>query len=287
MAPPVPTRSTRAAGTPLFVDAANGNYYLVSGSAAADSSLNTLQDRFNYVNFKNQIGIPPSPIVAPDRDVFGQLRVDSGQSPGGGGSSVFKDRGAVDRADFDAPFAVLLDPIDNDITGIDRDPNATIVSLPDPVVEAFSILLSDGRGPNAPFEGTGVNPLTVSRDTVTVHRNNRLLVEGVDYRIGYNESTGEVRLTPLSTLWEPGGVYEIALDNRTITDRAGNRLRNNQPDGSTRFVIILPEVGFDFGDAPNSYGTLLGSDGARHALINGAATVGPLCRRRERHRRGG
>lgn len=259
----------QAAGTPLFVDAANGNYYLVSGSPATDSSLNTLQDRFNYVNFKNQIGIPPSPIVAPDRDVFGQLRVDSGQS-GGGGATIFKDRGAVDRADFEAPFAVLLDPIDNDITGIDRDPNLTIVSLPNSVVESFSILLTDGRGPNAPFEGTGVDPLTVSRDVVTVHRNNRLLVEGVDYRIGYNDSTGEVRLTPLSTLWEPGGVYEIELDNQVIRDRAGNRLRNNQADGSTRFVIILPDVGFDFGDAPNSYGTLLGSDGARHAIINGA-----------------
>ncbi len=260
---------TRAAGTPLFVDAANGNYYLVSGSPAADSSLNTLQDRFNYVNFKNQIGIPPSPIVAPDRDVFGQLRVDSGQS-GGGGATIFKDRGAVDRADFEAPFAVLLDPIDNDITGIDRDPNLTIVSLPNSIVESFSILLTDGRGPNAPFEGTGVDPLTVSRDVVTVHRNNRLLVEGVDYRIGYNDSTGEVRLTPLSTLWEPGGVYEIELDNEVIRDRAGNRLRNNQADGSTRFAIILPDVGFDFGDAPSSYGTLLGNDGARHAIIDGA-----------------
>jgi hypothetical protein len=156
---------------------------LVSGSAAVDSSLNTLQDRFNYVNFKQELDIPPSPIFAPDRDVYGQLRVDSGQSPGGGGSSIFKDRGAVDRADFDAPFAVLLDPIDNDISGLDKDPNDTVVSLSDPIVASFSILLGDGRGPNSPFEGTGIDPLTVSRNAVKVRRNNIQLVEGSDYAI--------------------------------------------------------------------------------------------------------
>lgn len=256
--------------TPLFVDEANRNFYLVSGSAAVDSSLNTLQDRFNYVNFKQELDIPPSPIFAPDRDVYGQLRVDSGQSPGGGGSSIFKDRGAVDRADFDAPFAVLLDPIDNDISGFDKDPNDTVVSLSDPIVASFSILLGDGRGPNSPFEGTGIDPLTVSRSAVKVRRNNVELIEGSDYVLGFNPSTGEMRLTPLSTLWQPGGVYEITLDNKVIKDRAGNFLRNNQADGSTKFIIILPEVGLDFGDAPDSYSTALASDGARHALIDGA-----------------
>ena len=257
-----------APGTPLFLN--NDSFYLVPGSTAVDSSLDTQQDRFNFVNFKAQLGIPASPISAPEFDVYGQKRVDSGQSPGGGGASVFKDRGAVDRSDSDAPFAILLDPIDNDISGIDQDPNLTVVSLPDPIVEAFSILLADGRGPNAPFEGTGVDPTTVSSLSVTVRRNNVTLTAGVDYVLGYNTSTSEMRLTPLSTLWEPAGVYEIILDNTQIRDRAGNLLRANQPDGSTRFWIILPSVGLDYGDAPNSFGTLLASDGARHALINDA-----------------
>ncbi|TVP99516.1 MAG: tandem-95 repeat protein [Planctomycetaceae bacterium] len=260
----------RAAGTPLFVDAANRNFYLVSGSAAVDSSLNTVQDRADYIGFKNEIGIPPSPVVAPLRDLYGQLRVDSGGSSGGSGTLIFIDRGAIDRADREPPFAVLLDPIDNDISGVDRDPNLTVVSLADPIVEFFSILLTDGPGENSPFEGTGINPLTVTPDVVTVRRNNRTLVEGRDYVLGFNPSTGEMRLTPLSSLWAPAGVYEITLDNQVIADRAGNLLRNNQPDGSTRFIIILPDVGIDFGDAPVSYGTLLANNGARHALIDNA-----------------
>ncbi|HBJ35020.1 MAG TPA: hypothetical protein DDZ51_09720, partial [Planctomycetaceae bacterium] len=262
---------TRPAGTPLFVNAAAGNYYLVSGSPAVDSSLDTLQDRFNFVNFKNEIGIPPSPIFAPARDVFGQLRVDSGQAAGGGGTDVFKDRGAVDRSDNDAPFAVLLNPIDNDVTGIDLDPNLSVVSLTNPISESFSILFSDGRGPNAPFEGTGINPATVTPSAILVRRNNVPLVNGVDYRLGFNSSTGEMRLTPLSTLWQPASVYEITLDNQVIADSAGNRLRSNQADGSTRFWIILPTVGLDYGDAATTFGTLLENNGARHAIINGAS----------------
>lgn len=254
-----------AAGSPLFVA---GTYYLAAGSRAIDSSLNSQQDRFDYVNFKDALAIPPSPIMAPDRDVYGQLRVDSDQSPGGGGSSVFKDRGAVDRADFDAPFAVLLDPVDNAVGGTDLDPNPTVVLLTDPISEGFSVLLADGRGPNSPFEGTGVNPATVTADTVTVRRNHGELVEGIDYTLGFNASTGEMRLTPQSTLWDPSGVYEIVLDNEVITDLAGNRLRANQPDGTTRFWIILPTVDFDFGDAPASYGTHLIDNGARHALLD-------------------
>ncbi|MEX0820208.1 MAG: GEVED domain-containing protein, partial [Pirellulaceae bacterium] len=272
---PSGTDAIVVAGSPdLFVDAANGNYYLAPDSLAVDSSLNTLQDRFNYANFKNALGIPPSPLVAPDRDVFGQLRVDSGTSAGGGGSSVFKDRGAIDRADFDAPFAELIVPVDNDAA--DSDPNRTIVWQKDPFLEGFAILLSDGPGPNAPFEGTGVDSLTVddptndaiSQQAVTITQNGQPLTEGVDYELGYNSLTGVLSLTPLATLWQPQSVYDITLDNTLITDLAGNALRSNRADGSTRFTILLGDFDFDFGDAPDSFGTLLASNGARHILTD-------------------
>ncbi|EMI20702.1 surface-associated protein cshA precursor [Rhodopirellula maiorica SM1] len=267
----------QAAGTPLFVDAANDNYYLVESSSALDSSLNQLEDRFDYVTFKTELGIAISTIDAPELDVFGQLRINSSNNPGGGGSNVFVDRGAVDRSDLEQPFVVLLNPIDYANTlREDRDPNLTVVHLSDPIADSFVFLLNDGAGPNAPFEGTGINPASVNPATITVRRNNITLTEGVDFTLGYNELTGELRLTPFSSLWEPAGVYEITFDNNVIGDNAGNALRDNQADGTTKFTIILPEVPLDFGDAKlsgslNVYGTLLGNDGARHAIINNAS----------------
>ncbi|PHQ35629.1 tandem-95 repeat protein [Rhodopirellula bahusiensis] len=259
------------AGTnaPLFIDRSSRNYYLAAGSAAIDNSQETLADRLDFVTFKTELGIARSNIDAPQRDVFGQLRVDSGQSGGGSGADPFIDQGAIDRADTDAPYAVLLKPIDDDNAGLDRDPNPTVVSLDDPILDVFSILIGDGRDENSPFEGTGIDPATVDRDAILVRRNNIELVEGVDYQLGFNGSTGELRLTPLTTLWQPNGVYEIFLDNQRIADRAGNLLRPNQQDGSTKFTIILPTVNLDYGDAIDGFGTILDSDGARHAIIDG------------------
>ncbi|MCC9643392.1 tandem-95 repeat protein [Rhodopirellula sp. JC740] len=260
---------------PLFIDRASRNFYLAAGSTAIDNSQETLPDRLDFVTFKTELGISRSNIDAPQRDVFGQLRVDSGQSGGGSGADPFIDQGAIDRADTDAPYAVLLKPIDDDNAGLDKDPNATVVSLDNPILDVFSILIGDGRDENSPFEGTGIDPATVDRDSILIRRNNIELVEGVDYRLGFNGSTGELRLTPLTTLWQPNGVYEIILDNQRIADRAGNLLRPNQQDGSTKFTIILPTIDLDFGDAHDSFGTLLSSNGARHAIIdNGLIRLG-------------
>ncbi len=203
------------------------------------------------MTFKREIGIPESPINAPDRDVYGQLRVDSNATPGGGGATVFKDRGAVDRSDIDQPYAKLLNPVDNDALGLDRDPNSTVVHLTNPLLENFTILLGDGRGPNSPFEGTGVNGATVfsatnpsvSASAVTVEHNGQLLTQGIDYNIGYSPLTGVLLLTPFSSLWEQTGVYTITLNNAQIEDLAGNKLRSNQTDDSTKFFILMPESG--------------------------------------------
>ncbi len=101
---------------PLFVDAARGNFYLAAGSQAIDSSLNRLDDRPAMVAVTSPLGIPPAPVVAPDQDRFGQLRIDDPLQapPPGLGSNIFKDRGAVERADFEGPYAVLMLPKDND-----------------------------------------------------------------------------------------------------------------------------------------------------------------------------
>lgn len=268
----------QVAGDPLFVNTLTKNFYLQAGALAIDSSLDSLQDRITFANFKAELGVPQSPIFAPSRDVFGQLRVDDpNEDPLGGGASIFKDRGAVDRADKEQPYATLILPIDNDTEGLDLDANSTIVHRADEFLEFFSILLGDGLGPNSPFQGTGVNGLTVdnpadplvSQRAVKLSRNGGLLVEGVDYNLGYNANNNVLLLTPLSSLWEPQSVYVITLDNTQIADLAGNSLRNNQPDGSTTFTILLGDFAFDYGDAPNSFGTLQASNGVRHVLIPG------------------
>ncbi len=63
--------------------------------------------------------------------MVGQLRVDDPDvaPPAGQGQNVFKDRGALDRADFVGPAAILLNPIDNDALGIDQDSADSVVQL--------------------------------------------------------------------------------------------------------------------------------------------------------------
>ena len=85
-------------GDPLFVNAAAGNFYLAPGSRAIDSSIDSLEDRPGFVAVKSPLRIPPSPILAPEVDHYGQLRTDdpAQNPPPGMGFNVFKDRGAVE-----------------------------------------------------------------------------------------------------------------------------------------------------------------------------------------------
>lgn len=51
-----------------------------------------------------------------------------------------------------------------------------------------------------------------------------------------------------------------------IVDIAGNPLKPNRDDGTTRFTIAVAS-GLDFGDAPAPYPTRLADDGARHQIV--------------------
>ncbi|EGF28938.1 tandem-95 repeat protein [Rhodopirellula baltica] len=257
-----------AAGTPAEA-ILESNFYLAAGSLALDDSEDA-NERSLHSQFKALLGITPSPVLTPDRDALGQVRANSG-----GVTAGTVDLGAIDRVDTRRPFASLLIPTDNDNSGQDTDPTTTNLRLTDPVLEAFSILLSDGENIFSKFEGTGIDPATVNSSSVVVRKNGRDLVEGENFTLGFNASSGELRLTPVSNLWEPSSVYEIRLDNSVIADRAGNLLRPNRQNGTTRFTVILPTVQLDFGDAPASYGTNIVDDGARHAVIDeGALRLG-------------
>ncbi|MFK7735351.1 MAG: hypothetical protein AB8B50_04935, partial [Pirellulaceae bacterium] len=208
---------------PLFVDASSRNYYLADGTRAIDASIDSLNDRQQMTTVRDPLGIAVSPILAPDRDLTGVLRVDDPDvsNPNGTGGNPFKDRGAYDRADFFGPVAIIQQPLDNDPDGVDEDNSNTFIQLSAEDVESlefFSILLFEE-------DGTGPDPATVTSDSVILTENGRRLTPDADYIFGYNPSSRLIRLTPLSGVWRNDSVYEITLNNQ-------DGIRVFLPDGS-------------------------------------------------------
>ena len=229
-----------------FVNAAGGNFYLVAGSEAIDSSVNTLQDRSEYVAVKSPLGIAQSPIIAPDHDLYGQLRGDEPAvaSAPGLGSNVFKDRGAIDRVDFVQPTLIVVSPIDgNPITPIDRDgsPNAIRLERADGVgITRFVLQIDD--------QGVGIDKSTVTSAAFLVTRDGVTLTAGIDYLFRYLQNSNQVIFESISAFQL--GAYEITATTRAATatvaglliDRANNTLLPNKADGSTTFQIALADI---------------------------------------------
>src|SRR5690606_4975763 len=140
--------------------------------------------------------------------------------------------------------------------------------------------------PIDPFAGTGIDDSTVTADKVRVEffdpddvnlTSPTLLQLGVDYIFAYNPLNDTISISDVGGLYPPG-FYRITLDNSptnptnpnddgidAIYDIAGNPLQPNRPTGETVFVVEIPED-LDFGDAPESYGTSIDSDGPRHTI---------------------
>ena len=256
-----------APNDPLFVNPSRRNFYLEDNSLAIDSALNSLSDRPSLLAVKSPLGIQPSPMLAPDRDVLGQLRVDdpTQDPPPGLGANVFKDRGAVERADFVGPSAILRVPIDNDPQGVDQDARETFVIIDSTLLDRFVVKLLDQGG-------VGIDDLLVSGARFLLTKDGVPLVQGLDYAFVYDNNADEVLFLPSSGVWDYRRLYVLTIDNSTATgilDLAGNALRPNQADGSTRFTIFVGAP-IDFGDAPdnpanpNDYPTLEVSNGAGH-----------------------
>ncbi len=257
----------------LFVNRDEGNFNLAAGSKAIDSSIDSLRDRPALVFVSQPLGVAVSPILAPAMDVTGQLRVDdpSVDTPSGLGSNVFKDRGALDRADFLGPTAALLNPLDNDANGSDLNPTLTVVQTNNSSIRSFDLQLNDGVTETGRQAGTGVANGTVTRDAVRISRDGVQLLEGIDYIFSYDATGRVIRLTPLTGVWEPGRVYVVTLDNSIngIRDLAANRLQPNQTQGTTSFTIAIGGEDQDFGDAPAPYPVLLLNNGANHVIDTG------------------
>lgn len=222
---------------PLFVNGADGNFFPATLAASIDSSVDSLEDRPAFITIKAAMGISNSPILAPERDATGQLRIDDPNvsTPQGQGGNVFKDRGSLDRSDFVGPAAVLLNPRDNDAEGNDIDPTDTVVQLTGGSYDSFLIQIVDGFESADPYPGVGVNDATVlgpngpeSRlpgAAVTVFADGVFLEEGIDYTFRYDATSNIIRLSPTSGVWEDDKVYIIRLNNR-------DRYVINAPDGT-------------------------------------------------------
>ena len=252
---------------PLFVNPADGNFQLAADSQAIDSSINALPDRPEMTTVRAPLGILPSPILAPELDLIGQLRADdpSVAPPPGLGLNVFKDRGALER-DQAGPTANLVLPLDNDAEGVDLEPNPHEVWLVGESLSEFSIQLSD--------KGIGIDDNAVTSETIAVLRDDILLTVGLDYLFSYDPTNDVIYLIAGPGIWSEGR-YTIQLDNSTddgnevdpIQDLADNPLSPNQPDGTSRFIIQIGGA-TDFGDAPIPYPTSL-PDGASHGIADG------------------
>ncbi|MBX3420875.1 MAG: tandem-95 repeat protein [Pirellulaceae bacterium] len=230
------------ANDPLFANTLNRQLYLAAGSQAIDASLEALQERAALTQVKSPLGLPLSPMLAPDRDATGQLRVDDPtlNSPSGMGANVFKDRGAVERADFAGPIAVLLQPQDNDAALLDSDRSLTNIRLQQGNLQFFSILLED-------LNGIGPDEASVVSANLQLTENGRRLRAGTDYTFGYNANNRTLRLTPRSGIWRNDSVYEITLSNQASSQVV-------IPDGETvtdglRLTVTRPQqpaVVFEF-----------------------------------------
>jgi hypothetical protein len=260
----------------IFVDPVNGNFYPSAGSKLIDSSRDSLEDRIEMTSISNPIGIPASPILSPERDLLNQQRVDDGSvSNTGLGQNPFKDRGALERADFNGPTAALMDPTDNDASGRDLNPAVNFVRIGADALTTFAVQIIDGIASGDPAMGVGVHDVSVTGSQFKIFRDGVLLTQGVDYFFSYDPLENIASFVPSTGTWIADRTYVIELNNSPlggIKDVAGNVLRPNDLSGATRFTVELDLL--DFGDAPDpSYPTTsmdaAGEPGAFHAILSG------------------
>ncbi|MEQ8786611.1 MAG: choice-of-anchor L domain-containing protein [Pirellulaceae bacterium] len=222
---------------PLFVNADGGNFIPDAGSRVIDSSVAKVDERDERLGQLSLMGLGVSPLLAPELDASGQVRTDDPDAnpPSGSGFDPFKDRGAIDRADFIGPTAVLRVPADND-PSVDLDPveNQVNVGFSIPV-PYFAIQLVDGVDPNNPLDGSGIEDASVVTSRVKVFRLNengqQLLIDGSDYKFTYDATNNVIRLTSTAGLWAPGA-YVVLLDNsldqKTINAPNGSLIVNGE-----------------------------------------------------------
>lgn len=290
-------------GSVLILENAGGDRFLPSRtSPIIDNAVDSLIERESFAVVKTALGIPVSNILAPDRDGNGQLRADNPDvaNPGGLGQNVFKDRGALDRADFVGPVAIIEAPRDNDAEGVDTDPATSFLQLNSGVYSEFRILLQDRGDSSDPFVGTGIDDNTVvvpvipglraEGAAVALFEGDRLLTEGVDYTFSYDSTKKLITLRPIAGLWRNDRAYRVSLNNQdrlvgrapgagqiadgdsfTIVDQDGGRVNFEYDSG---YQLVAPEaLSFTVPQAAASAGGI--SDGDLFSItgVNGTPVI--------------
>lgn len=256
----------------LFVSAGELIFTPSDGAPIIDSSIDSLEDRASLVTVRSPLGLPPSPIIAPMFDVNGQLRVDDPtmQSPFGSGELVFKDRGAEERSDVTGPRAILTSP-----RAAELGQGSTSAQVFGELPRFFEIQLIDGLTPADTGSGVGIDDRSVSGDAVLVTKDGVPLVEGVDYRFGYNPSNNTIRITPLAGVFQQDAVYVIRLLDATDSVMRGLPA-NLTVDGSIFRVIdqLGNSTSFEYESfitvrVPQTLPGVIGADGATFTLTDG------------------
>ncbi|MBT5599923.1 MAG: hypothetical protein HOJ62_14985, partial [Planctomycetaceae bacterium] len=256
-----------ANGDPLFMDSENGNYYLAPNSLAIDSAIESLEERPDMDRIKSPLQISPSPIVVSDRDQIGQIRVDDPTvpTPVGIGHNVFKDRGALDRADFVGPQAVIVSPLDN--TDPDRDPADTIIEIRNQDLEVIAIQLVESENARDLNGGSGVLDSSVQSSSVSLFKDGARLVPRFDYTFEYDTVNDIIRLLPLAGRFSVDSVYRVELTSArgiviqtqtgdqindgemfTVDDKVGNSATFEFDSGYSMrvpaaYTLTVPELG--------------------------------------------
>ena len=241
-----------------FVNKARNNFYPTSNSRIIDSSMNSLEDRPGFKVVKDAINIPDSPILAPQKDLYGLTRDDDPDvaSIPGLGLNAFKDRGAIERLDLTQPSATLAMPLDQSkVAPIDLNNTLHAVELEGAAArqqEKFVLQLSD--------IGTGIDQVSV-----TENENTSVTVTGVYARVSgdfVNLDTLTLDTFDYSGLLANASVSINNVDaGVTVTSIAGATLTLSGPVTAVNNSVIS----FGFGDTT--------SVSTKHVVVSSAASV--------------
>jgi len=222
---------------PFSSDASGRGFYLAERLpaqllSAIDSATSSQPERAVMNAVLSAIGLPPSPIITPDNDRFGQVRVDDSNvaNTGGPGQKIFTDRGAIERADFVGPTGKLVQPLDNGAGDGDPTQSNVLLTTATPLT-VFGIQFTDS--------GIGIDDSSaaVSANYVLKQGNAPPLVDGVDYNFIYNANTHTAQFQSTS-VFDPTKTYTITVNRQNIFDFAGNILQPNQVNQTEVFTIV-------------------------------------------------
>ncbi len=209
-----------------LINADGNNFLPLLSSLIVDSGTSALVERPTLSAIRNSVGIAGSNLVTPRVDINGTRRVDNPNvsPPSGIGTELFVDRGAVERADFNGPFAVTITPLDNDTVGLDADPTVGRIVSTEPNLREIRIQLRDTGDLSDPFSGVGIDDNTVvlpvipgvrpAGANVLLFENGRVLTEGIDYTFAYDATGNAITLTPLAGVFRNDRAYRVELNNR-------------------------------------------------------------------------